>query len=365
MRAEFERKGLQSAFAAASGAVPSRSPKAVLQSVKIVAADDGAALTATDLEVGVLAEIAGAVAREPGACLVPADKLGAILRSATADAVEVDATGDVVTVVCGRSRFNLPKGDPAEFPDVAPFDGAGAIEVPADALRTLVRRTSFACDPASARFALGGCLAEWDASSLSLVGTDGRRLAHATAPASAPAGPDGTQHVVPQKAMRLVERACNGGAARLAFDRSGVALGLDGLTIRSRLVEGRFPAWRGVFPDGKAAMSATTAGALRAAVEQAAIATSDERRGVDFAFDDGLLKLSASVADVGGSAVEMEARHEGPPVAVTMDFRYLLDALKALGDEAEIAIDLVDAKSGVVLRADGYAYVVMPMTRDR
>ena len=105
---------------------------------------------------------------------------------------------------------------------------------------------------------------------------------------------------------------------------------------------------------------------LQLAVEQAAIVTSDESRGVDFSFGDGKLTLASKAADVGRSTVELPIAYEGKPVEITFDPRYLTDALKTLEPEVGIHAELIDHKSAAVFRTDdGYTYVVMPLTRDR
>ena len=159
-------------------------------------------------------------------------------------------------------------------------------------LKKLIRRTIFATDLESARYALGGVLVELTGESIAMVGTDGRRLARMVAPAEAenePPAPTGTP-VIPVKALKLIERnlvdddvlvhlAIQAGTAVLVRTESAV--------IYSRLVEGRFPRYQDVFPANVEVKIPLEAGPLRLAVEQASIVTSDESRGVDFQFGPG------------------------------------------------------------------------------
>jgi DNA polymerase-3 subunit beta len=234
----------------------------------------------------------------------------------------------------------------------------------------MIRRTIFATDVESTRYALGGVLVELTAESITMVGTDGRRLARMSAPAEAENDaptPPGSP-VVPVKALKLIERNLDDGDPPVHIAIQGTAAVLvrtDRAVIYSRLVEGRFPRYQDVFPANVDVKIKLEAGPLRMAVEQASIVTSDESRGVDFRFGDGLLKLSSQAADVGSSHVELPIAYQGKPVEITFDPRYLSDALKTLDDTAEITAELIDSKNAAVFRTDDrYTYVVMPLTRD-
>jgi len=137
-------------------------------------------------------------------------------------------------------------------------------------------------------------------------------------------------------------------------------------TIYSRLVEGRFPKWRDVFPQRTgAARLEITVGPLYSAVRQAAIVTSEESRGVDFIFEGGSLVLSGRTAEVGQSRIEFPVAYDGPKLAITLDPRYVIDFLKVLDPERIFALELKDSESAAVCSTDdGYGYVIMPLARD-
>ena len=135
----------------------------------------------------------------------------------------------------------------------------------------------------------------------------------------------------------------------------------------SRLVEGRFPKWRNVFPRRENTQRIdVTVGPFFSAVRQAQIVTSEERRGVDFTFGHGKTVLSAQGAEYGESHVELPIAYEGPEVVITLDPRYLGDFLRVLNPEAMLLLEVRDAESAAVFSTeDGYAYVVMPLARDQ
>jgi len=372
MKALCNREGLLAAFGMVSGVVPSRSPKPILQNVKLVAdADEGSILMATDLEVGIRHRVLGMKVDQPGSAILPTTRFGSILRTSTDPELAVEAEGDQLVVRGLRSEFTLPGEDPGLYPEVPDFAAAGYHEVAAADLRKLIRRTIFATDVESTRYALGGVLVELTDESITMVGTDGRRLARMAAPAEAKNGaanPTGSP-VVPVKALKLIERNLDDTDPPVHIAIQGttaVLIRTERAVIYSRLVEGRFPRYQDVFPANVEVKIRLEAGPLRLAVEQASIVTSEESRGVDFSFGGGVLRLSSKAADVGSSHVEMPIAYDGKAVEITFDPRYLTDALRNLDDTAEITAELIDAKNAAVFKTDDrYTYVVMPLTRDR
>jgi DNA polymerase-3 subunit beta len=202
------------------------------------------------------------------------------------------------------------------------------------------------------------------------VGTDGRRLAKMEVPAMSVGGHQtaDAMTIVPAKAMQLMERALNDNDAeiQLAAHANDILVKSPRVTIYSRLVEGRFPKWRDVFPQRSgAARVELTVGPLYSAVRQAAIVTSEESRGVDFTFEAGTLVLAGKAAELGQSRVETPISYDGPALSITLDPRYVSDFLRVLDPEKVITMELKDAESAAVCTTDdGYGYVIMPLARD-
>jgi DNA polymerase III subunit beta len=372
MKALCNREGLLAAFGMVSGVVPARSPKPILQNVKLVAdAEDGSVLMATDLEVGIRHRVFGMKVDQPGSVILPTARMGSILRTSTDEELAVEADGDRLVVRGLRAEFTLPGEDPSLFPEVPDFAATSYHVISAADLRKLIRRTMFATDVESTRYALGGVLVELTDESITMVGTDGRRLARMVAGAEAENGaaPPAGNPVIPVKALKLIERNLDDDdpPVHMAIQAgAAVLLRTERAVIYSRLVEGRFPRYQDVFPTSVEVRIPLEAGPLRLVVEQASIVTSEESRGVDFRFADGVLKLSSQAADVGSSHVELPIAHEGQPVEITFDPRYLTDALKTLDDNTAITAELIDSKNAAVFKTDDrYTYVVMPLTRDR
>ncbi len=371
MKITCDREKLLAAFQTASSAAPARStPKPILQNVKLDVKGDSAILMATDLEIGIRIEVPGIEVTVPGEAILPIHRFGSILRESTDDKLLLE-TEDQGTVVRGeRSEFRLPGENPAEYPDVANFTPAEYHELPAALFREMIRRTVFATETESSRYALGGVLLEMTADKVTAVGTDGRRLARMEGPAQSVGGHttgDNTT-IVPSRAMQLLERALAGIDApiQLTARANDILLRSQRTTFYSRLVEGRFPRWRDVFPVRDRATRITlNVGPFFSAVRQAAIVTSEESRGVDFTFGGGKVVLAGRAAERGQSHVEMPVAYDEAPISIILDPRFVGDFLKVLNPEKTFTLEIKDSDSAAVCSTDdGYGYVIMPLSRD-
>jgi len=371
MRITCNREKLLHAFQTVAGIAPARSPKPVLQNVKLEVAATGATLMATDLEVGIRYDVAGIEVDAPGTVLLPVDRFGSILRESTDDTFRIESDSAGTSVRGERSQFKLPVEDPADFPAIAEFGESACYELSGRLLRELIRRTVFATDNESSRYALGGVKLEWQDNMLTAVGTDGRRLAKMEGPAQAVGNPPpiGDVTVIPTRAMQLLERALaeDGSEVQLAVRQNDVLVKSPRVTIYSRLLEGRFPRWRDVFPRREKSFKLELAvGPLMTAVRQAAIVTSEESRGVDFTFGEGTLVLTGQAAERGQSRVELPIAYGGAAVSIMLDPRFVLDFLKVLEPEKTFTLDIQDSDAAAVCTTDdGYGYVIMPLARDR
>jgi DNA polymerase-3 subunit beta len=257
---------------------------------------------------------------------------------------------------------------------VAEFPADAGFEISTPLVRELVKRTVFATDNESSRYALGGVLVELSSQHVIAVGTDGRRLAKMEGPASTCSGSTGSgaaadaQPIVPARAMQLIER-CLGAAdapVHVAVRPAEILVRSGVTTISARLVEGRFPRWRDVFPERPDAVGVSlVAGPFLAAVRQAAIVTSEQSKGVDFSFEPGQLVLSGRSAESGESRIELPLDHAGAAVKIKLDPRFVSDVLRVLDPATTVTVEITDPQSACVCRTDdGYGYVIMPLAAD-
>jgi DNA polymerase-3 subunit beta len=370
MKLLAQRDGLLAAFQLASAALPSNAVKPILKNFKATAAEPGSlTLCATDTEKGIRLAVQGMQVQEAGEAILPAQRMFAILRESREQDLSIEATASGVSVTGTSMEFELPGEDPALFPDVPTFAEEKYHVVASDVLRQMIRRTAFAAAVGeTARFAMTGVLFELDGDVVRLVATDGRRLAkcegkglprggHETSKTSPP--------LVPVKALHLLEKNLGGdggGEVRVCFRANEVLFATDTATVYSRLVDGRFPDYRQVFPKKQGTRIVLDPGAFEAAVRQAAVMVDEESKRLTFRFTPGLLTLTAQGAMTGKSKVEHRIDYEGAAVDVNLNPTYVVELLKTLGDGEELTLGLVDGATPLLFRSGGaYSHLVMPL----
>lgn len=369
MKLQCHRASLAAAFQTVSGVVPTRTPKEILKNVKLSAAGGKVTLIGTDQEVGIRYEVPGVEVGTGGETLLPANRVISILRELQDETVNLEVAGDAVWIRSGHSEFRLSAIDPAEFPPVAGFDEKTYHVLSGRAFRTAIRRTIFATDVESTRYALGGVLVELGADKLALVATDSRRLAlcEAVCRTEGKVEAANAAPVIPSKAMNLIEKSITDdeGEVHLATHANHVLVRSGNSTIYSRLVEGRFPRYRDVIPREATVTVELVQAPFIAVVRQAQIVTDEESRGVEFSFADGMLTLKSQAADIGQSKVQLPISYTAEPISIVFDARFISDFLRVLEPEKTVRLSLIDGDSAAVLRADDdYTYVIMPLSRD-
>ncbi len=371
MKITIDREEFQKIFLVAAVVAPTRSPKAILQNVKLVADSQETILMATDTEVGVKLKVPGVIVEQPGSAVIPVGRLSMILRESNDEQIKIEVSDSKITVKGKQSKFQLLGQNPEEFPDVDDFSGEDHYEVSAMVLRELIKRTLFATDNESSRYALGGVLLEIGENEIVAVGTDGRRLAKMEGKCKRVGKPMANQGttIVPARSMQLIERILPEDETVVSLiPRANDLLLKDNKgVLYTRLVEGRFPKWRDVIPKRTDSTKIDLAvGPMYSSLRQAAIVASEESRGIDFTFKDGTLVLSNETAEVGQSRIEMPVVFDGEPFTITLDNRYVADFLKVLSPEKIFTLDVQGAEQAAYCSTeDNYGYVIMPVQKDR
>jgi len=367
MKLSLQRAELFAACKIASEAISTREVKPILQNFKVVASANGdVQLMATDLELGLQLEMAGVKVRKAGEAILPAKQLTDILRESPDQELTLEATTSSCVIRGQSSEFEMPGEDPANFPDVSTFTDDKYHELAADVLREMIRRTTFAAAKESPRYALTGVLWELDDKQACLVATDSRRLAVATGAATAHNGhtTNGQTHVVPAKAMRLLEHILQSTEEPVRVSlRSNDALFKAGRAlVYSRLVEDRYPNYQKIFPKKQTVKVPLEVEAFYTAVRQAAIMTDKESRRISLHFTKGKATLQAEAAALGRSKVELPVQYDGKELKVSLDPFFLADILRVLPSDVSLVLEQESATAPVLFRAGpDYSYAIMPM----
>jgi DNA polymerase-3 subunit beta len=340
--------------------------KPILRNIKAIADDGRLTLMATDLELGIRLDQLSAIIDEPGEAILPAQKLVSILRESTDDSLAIEADENRCLIQGQFNEYEMPSENPADFPDVPQLKDGPIHQITAGVLRQMIRLTAFATAKESTKYAVTGVLWEVEGKRIRLVATDTKRLAMAEGPAVevGELSGKGESHVVPTKAMTLLERSLQDDdeTVQVCLRSNEVLFRTEKATITSRLVEGRYPPYREIIPKKTNVKVPLKVAELLTGVRQAAIMTDDETKRVGFHIAANKLTLEAQGATTGRSKVDLRLEYDAAPIDISFDPQFIVDMLKVMDEEAELTLELVDSSRPAVFRSGDYLYLVMPLS---
>ncbi len=341
-----------------------KSPKPILECVAVRAdATTGVSLEATDLDVGIRFHLQDASVDQEGSLVVPAGRLLSIVREVDEEETTLQEDEGNLSVDTGRSHFRVRGENIDEFARLPHFPDTGAVTLPADLLRDLVRRTRFAAATEAGRFALHGVLMVIEGNQIELVATDGRRLAQAAGQLPKKAR-KGIRVIVGPKGLGLLERvlAAVGGDVSIAVEDRQVLFRCGDALIVSRLIDGTFPAYEDVIPKSTKYTFTATAADFLSGLRRAALLTTRDALSVELLIDEGAVTIRSRAVEVGEAKIEVPVSYEGPPSRVGFNPVFLQDALKVMDPAATVTFAFTDGKAPATMTdRDGYVYVIMPI----
>jgi DNA polymerase III subunit beta len=374
MKVTCPKEALLEACQAVAAAVPSNSSVPALKNFKATAAGESLHLVGYDptAGVGIRYELSGITVARGGSCILPKDKLLAILKECGDPDVSIDAGKDAINVKAGGKfeLLNLPVDEFPDFPEFAPGDQYH--EVADDVLASLVKRVTFAADKkdATVKFQLKAVLWHAEKDTVRLVATDTKRLAVCDGFAAVHGAPSDPKFMtlVPLKAVEILERNLSGeGLVRVSLRNSAAFFQTPHALIYSALQIGKFPPYADIIAKTKkqAKQSITLPReSFFAKVRQAAIMTDDESCRVDMTFEPGKVTMQARGAKTGSSEIVMQLPdYDGPSIAIAYDPKYLTEFLRASGEDS-VTLHIADgAKACLFSAGKAYEYLVMPLNQ--
>jgi DNA polymerase-3 subunit beta len=363
MKFSATREALLKPLQAVIGVVERRQTMPILANLLLVVKDGQLSITATDLEVELVANVV-VDADGDGEITVPGRKLLDICR-ALPDAAEIAIalTGDRLAVRSGRSKFSLTTLPATEFPTVEDISSSEAVEVPQATLVKLFEKTHFSMAQQDVRYYLNGLLIETGKSVLRAVATDGHRLALCEVALENEAAPE-QQVIVPRKGVLELQRLLSGeGSVELELGSNHIRAQLDGIRFTSKLIDGRFPEYERVIPAEADNELVADREAFRGALQRTAILSNEKYRGIRLIIRDNGVVLQAHNPEQEEAEEELEVKYKGEDIEIGFNVNYLLDALGAIESD-EVTLSIVDGNSSCLLREPGKndcKYVVMPM----
>jgi len=363
MKFTAAREALLKPLQAVIGVVERRQTMPILANVLLVAKDGNVAVTATDLEVELVAnaevEIEGA-----GEVTVPGRKLLDICRALPEEAsLSIALSGEKLAIKSGRSKFSLTTLPAADFPTVEDINAGQTLGLPQATLCKLLDKTHFSMAQQDVRYYLNGLLVETDGKHLRAVATDGHRLALCQVKLGGKKMPE-QQVIVPRKGVLELQRLMSGeGDVDLQLGSNHIRIELEGIRFTSKLIDGRFPEYERVIPQDTSNQLSADRDLLKGALQRTAILSNEKYRGIRLIIRDSGVVLQAHNPEQEEAEEELEVAYKGDDIEIGFNVNYLLDALGAI-ESGDVTLSVVDSNSSCLLREPGNddcKYVVMPM----
>lgn len=364
MKLTIDRDDLLKPLQQVSGVVERRQTLPVLSNLLMTVENNKLSMIGTDLEVEMQTH-APLVDAEEGKITVPARKLLDICRALPEQvAIQLSVTDNRAVIRSGKSRFVLSTLPADEFPNIEINDSLLEFSISQKALKSAIERSHFAMAQQDVRYYLNGMLFEITNGQLTLVATDGHRLAVCNASESVNC--IGNQHVtIPRKGvMELMKLMSDDDQTiEVAIGSNFVRFSTATTTFISKLIDGRFPDYHNVVPKQTTKTALCERETLRQALSRASILSNEKYRGVRMVFSDGLLQILAHNPEQEEAEEEVAIDFRGDNLEIGFNVNYIVDAVGA-GSSEQIRLSLTDSNSCCLIEGigeDNCQYVVMPM----
>jgi len=336
----------------------------ILQNVMIKSTDGGIQLTTTDLDISIKAEVACEEVGEAGGTTLPVKLLFTSITKAAEGVIEIDVDAqERATIKAGSARFKLQGMPAGEFPQLPVEEESFVYRLQQASIREMLRKTSYAASQDDTRRTLKGVLMSFGDMKLTMVATDGRRLALVESEVELPKEAE-KDIVLPSKAVAELQRSLTSeGEVEIMVQKSQICFRLDGMQIYSKLMEDAYPNYRQVIPRECAEHISIDRQMLLDALDRASVMTMDEAHSTKLIFESNRLTVTSAANDIGEAKDEVPIKYVGEKIEIMFNPNYVMDPLKAI-DEDEVRIDLNDGHSPAVITSQSekpFLYVLMPL----
>lgn len=369
MQLTCEKKKFEEAVVACARAINPRSPLPILSHLLLEARDGQLKLTATDLDVGLSIQMEAEIAEE-GSITCPARLMQDIVSKFPAGQVELKTQAEGrMLLSCGTSKFELSTLPAEEFPSLPDLDETSSAQLPQVSLKAAIKQVAVAAASSQdeSRAVMTGIHLRLEEGALTLVATDGRRLACVKKMVEEPlVGEEKLSVVVPARALIELSRLISSsGDVSLKVGRSQAFFKFDNYSLHCRLLEGRFPDHTKVVPTEFVRTCRIGRDDFISGLKRMLVVAQEKRSPnlIRLRFSDDTLQLSANTPDLGSGDERLPVVFEGDPLTIGFNGKYLVDGLGVL-DSEEIQFDLQEETKSAVIRPLGdnsYDYVVMPV----
>lgn len=326
-------------------------------------------MTATDLTVGISCETEVKMLAE-GTIALPAKRLSQLVRELTSPQLEIKIHDNIAEIHSGTSKFKIHGMSGSEFPKLPDISEAATFKMPQKTLKTLFQVVGFAIARDPNRYVLTGALMRIANGQLTLLGTDGKRLARVHDKTSLDPAFSGS-YVIPLKSIEeFSNNLLEEGQAVIHLMQDKLAVEVEGTYMITKLLAGEYPDVSRVIPDTSDFVVTLHREELMTLLRQVALFTANVNHSVKFSFTEGELSLSANTSEVGEGKVNMPVNYHGPKMDIAFNPGYFIDILRHSSDET-IALGLRDSFNPGVLSKNSESlanvfaasplFVLMPM----
>ena len=366
MNLTITKEQILAGLQAVQNVVGVRTTLPILSNVLLRAEGDKLEFTATDLDVTVSRTVEAKV-KKPGSSTVPVKKLFGIVRELNGNEIDLEVDDkNIATIRSGSSFYKIHGLSADEFPPLPKFKENKKVKLPQETVKGMMRKTSFAISTDESRYVLNGIFLSLKDHKMTMVATDGRRLALVDEEVENTEKSQG-EFIVPAKAVSELNRLFQDkGDVEIKFSDNQAAFTLTddkgfSILIISKLIEGNYPNYRQVIPAEAKERIALGREEFLHALKRAEIMTSEKSNSVKLTFTKNRLEITANSPEVGEAKESLAINYKGKDMAIAFNPKYMIDPLNAL-EQDEVFIELIDELSPGVLKINGpFLYVVMPM----
>jgi DNA polymerase-3 subunit beta len=366
MNLTIAKDQLLSGLQAVQNVVSTRTTLPILSNVLMRAEGERLEFTATDLDVTIACGVEAKV-NKAGASTVPVKKLFGIARELNGNEIDLEVDDkSMCSLRCGPSFYKINGLSSDEFPPLPKFKEEKKVTLPQETVKSMMRKTSFAISTDEARYVLNGIFISLKDHKMTMVATDGRRLALVDEEVDVSEKSHG-EFIIPAKAVNELNRLLQEkGEVEMKYSENQAAFTLKdekgfSVLIITKLIEGNYPNYRQVIPSETKERVTLPREEFLHALRRAEIMTSEKANSVKLTFGKNNLSITANAPEVGEAKESIAINYKGKEIAVAFNPKYLIDPLNALSQD-EVFIELIDELSPGVLKINGpFLYVVMPM----
>jgi DNA polymerase-3 subunit beta len=366
MKFSIRREHLLKPLQAIATVVERRQTLPVLSNILISVRANRLSMTATDLEVELVADIP-LDSGDEGDITLPARKLVDICRALPEGVdihFDIDTEKARAVIKSGKSRFTLASLPAGEFPNIDDIKPVYDFSISQGMLKRLMDKTQFAMAQQDVRYYLNGLLIEVTTNNVCAVATDGHRLAMCKHEAAV--SPDQTiQVILPRKGVIELTRLLSDtdGTAKITIGNNHIRVALEDYVFTSKLIDGRFPDYERVIPKNSDKLVVADKELMRQALVRTSILSNEKYRGIRLRLESGLIQAQANNPEMEEAEEALEVKYSGAALEIGFNVSYLLDALGAI-ETGEVNLALGDSNSSCVVTPAtnvDCTYVIMPM----